>query len=66
MNKDQVKGKSKEIAGEVQEHVGRWTGNESQEAKGHAREQAGKAQKRVGDVEEAIEDAADDVKRKLP
>lgn len=70
MNKNQVEGKAKEIAGEIQEHVGRAVGNTSQEAKGHAKEVAGKTQKQAGDVQEAIEDAVDDAaaaaKRKLP
>lgn len=57
MNKDQVKGRLKEAAGEVQEHVGKLTGNETQEAKGHAREMAGKVQKNAGDLKEDIKDA---------
>lgn len=60
MNTDQAKGKLKEAAGEVQEHVGRATGNREQEAKGHVHEQEGKVQKKVGDVK----DAADKVVRK--
>jgi uncharacterized protein YjbJ (UPF0337 family) len=66
MNKNQVEGKAKEIAGEVQEHLGRAVGNKSQEAKGHAHEVEGKLQKQAGDVQEAVEDAADAAKRKLP
>ncbi|MET0311536.1 MAG: CsbD family protein, partial [Burkholderiaceae bacterium] len=38
MNKYQVKGRVKEAAGEVQEQVGKVTGNKSQELKGHAKE----------------------------
>lgn len=57
MNTDQVKGKAKEIAGEIQEHAGRMVGSKEQEAKGHAREFEGKAQKHVGDVKDAIDDA---------
>lgn len=60
MNTDQAKGKLKEAAGEVQEHLGRATGNREQEAKGHVHEQEGKVQKKVGDVK----DAADKVVRK--
>ena len=48
MNKDQIKGAAKEAAGEVQEQVGKVTGNASQQAKGHAREFEGKAQKKLG------------------
>ena len=60
MNKDQIKGKAKEIAGEVQEHTGRALGNKEQEAKGHAKELAGKAQKKLGDLKEDIKDNLDD------
>jgi uncharacterized protein YjbJ (UPF0337 family) len=56
MNTDQIKGKLKEGAGEVQEHTGRALGNQDQEAKGHAREMEGKLQKKGGDVEEAAKD----------
>ena len=57
MNKDQVKGKLKETAGEVQEHVGKATGSKTQEAKGHAREMAGKVQKTVGNLKEDVKDS---------
>ncbi len=56
MNKDQVKGKIKEVAGEVQEHTGRAVGSAEQEAKGHAREMEGKVQKAAGDVKENVKD----------
>jgi uncharacterized protein YjbJ (UPF0337 family) len=65
MNKDQVKGRVKEAAGEVQEQVGRVTGNDSQVAKGHAREQAGKVQKTYGDAKDNVADMADDIKNDL-
>lgn len=64
MNEQQVKGKLKEGAGEVQEHVGRALGNDKQEVKGHAREMEGKAEKKLGDLKEAAEDAARDISRK--
>lgn len=56
MNKDQVQGKIKEAAGEVQERTGRAVDSAEQEAKGHAREMEGKVQKKVGDLEEAAKD----------
>jgi len=65
MNKDQVKGRIKEAAGETQEHLGRLVGSKEQEAKGHAREVAGKVQKNVGDAREAAEDAAEDARDAL-
>ena len=64
MNKDQVKGKIKEAAGEVQEHIGKAVGNTEQQAKGHAREFEGKAQKSVGNAKENMKDAAKDMKKR--
>ncbi|MBP7565524.1 MAG: CsbD family protein [Burkholderiaceae bacterium] len=57
MNKDQVAGRIKEAAGEVQEHVGRAVGSEKHEAKGHAKEMEGKVQKNYGDAKEEVKDA---------
>ena len=58
MNKDQVKGRLKEAAGEIQEQAGKVGGNKPQEAKGHAREMHGKVQKNAGDMKEDVKDAA--------
>ena len=49
MNKDQITGRVKEVAGKVQKNVGDALDNESQEAKGAAREAEGKIEKNVGD-----------------
>jgi uncharacterized protein YjbJ (UPF0337 family) len=65
MNKDQVKGKIKEVAGEAQEHTGKAIGSTEQQAKGHAREFEGKAQKAVGDVKENLKDASKDLQKDL-
>lgn len=59
MNKDQIKGGLKEAAGELQEQVGKLTGNREQEAKGHAREMEGKVQKGYGNVKEDAKDGID-------
>ena len=56
MNEHQVKGKLKEAAGEVQEHVGRATGDADQEARGDAKQAEGKLQKKGGDLKEAAKD----------
>jgi uncharacterized protein YjbJ (UPF0337 family) len=56
MNEQQVKGKLKEAAGEVQERTGRALGNTDQEARGHAREMEGKVEKKVGDVKQGAKD----------
>ena len=53
MNKDQVKGEAKDIAGKVQEKVGQAVGSTSLQAKGLAKQVEGKADKAVGDVKNA-------------
>lgn len=57
MNKDQVKGVAKEIAGKLQQEAGKLVGSEKQQAKGIAKQIAGKAQKTVGDVKKSVDDA---------
>ncbi len=57
MNKDQVEGKAKNIAGKVQEKVGELTGNKSQQAKGLAKQVAGTTQEKVGDLKETVKKA---------
>lgn len=57
MNRNQVKGTAKDIAGKVQESVGKVTGSTSQQVKGGAKQVEGKVQKGVGDVQEAGRDA---------
>jgi uncharacterized protein YjbJ (UPF0337 family) len=59
MNKDQVKGTAKEVAGKVQEKAGEVTGSTTQQAKGLAKEAEGKTQKKVGDAKEVLRDNAD-------
>jgi uncharacterized protein YjbJ (UPF0337 family) len=58
MNKDQIKGAAKEIAGKVQQEVGKLSGSQKQQAKGISRQISGKAQKVVGDVKAALDDAS--------
>lgn len=56
MNKDQVAGKIKDIAGGVQASVGKAIDSPTQVAKGKALEVEGKLQKAAGDVKEAVKD----------
>jgi uncharacterized protein YjbJ (UPF0337 family) len=56
MNKDQVKGTVKDIAGRAQEKLGKVTGSQKLQAKGAARQVEGKAQKGVGNVKEGVKD----------
>lgn len=57
MNKDQVKGSIKDVAGKVQEKTGAVIGSTEQQVKGIAKQVEGKTQKAVGDVKEGLKDA---------
>lgn len=59
MNRNQVKGALKEIAGKVQEETGKLLGNKEQQARGLLKQVAGRAQVRLGDAKEAIRHAKD-------
>jgi uncharacterized protein YjbJ (UPF0337 family) len=50
MNKDQLKGHLKDLAGKAQQKLGEMTGSKEQQAKGMMKQAEGKAQKGVGDV----------------
>lgn len=63
MNKDQIKGGAKDIAGKVQEKAGELTGSDKQQAKGLKKQVEGKIQKGVGNVKDALHDADDTHKR---
>ena len=57
MNRDQVKGTAKDVAGKVQQRFGELTGNKSQQVKGAAKQVEGKVQKEVGNVKQALDKA---------
>lgn len=48
MNKDQVKGVVKDVAGKVQEQAGKLVGSKEQQVKGLSKQISGKVQKGVG------------------
>ena len=56
MNKDQVKGVAKDVAGKVQEQAGKLVGSKEQQIKGLSKQISGKVQKGVGDVKQSVED----------
>ena len=58
MNKNQIKGSIKDVAGKVQQKVGEATGNTKQQVKGVAKQVEGKVQKGVGNVERTVDDSA--------
>ena len=58
MNSNQIKGSAKDIAGKVQENVGKAINSDEQQAKGLAKQVEGTVQKKVGDVQKAGKDIA--------
>jgi uncharacterized protein YjbJ (UPF0337 family) len=62
MNKDQVKGKVKDITGRVERQAGEWTGDEKKEAHGTMKQAEGKIQNAWGNVKDAGKKAVDDAK----
>jgi uncharacterized protein YjbJ (UPF0337 family) len=56
MNKDQVKGMTKDVAGKVQEQAGKLVGSKEQQIKGLSKQISGKLQKGVGDVKQSVDD----------
>lgn len=52
MNRDQMKGTAKDVAGKVQRKVGEATGDIGDQVKGAGRQVEGKIQKGVGDLEQ--------------
>lgn len=63
MNKDQVQGKVKDVAGRIERQAGEWTGDKEKQVHGAAKQVEGKVQNAWGDVEEAGKKAADHVQK---
>jgi len=57
MNKDQVKGAAKDIAGKIQEEAGKVVGSTEQQAKGLKKQVEGKVQQQIGNLKETLKDA---------
>ena len=60
MNRDQVEGKVKDVAGKVQRTLGDATDNASQQIKGGAKQVEGKIQRGIGNLKDAADKADDD------
>ena len=56
MNKNQIKGTAKDVAGKVQEETGKLVGSDEQQAKGLSKQISGKVQKGVGDIEQSVKE----------
>lgn len=59
MNKNQIKGFAKDVAGKVQEEAGKLVGNKEQQAKGLGKQISGKAEQAYGDAKEEIKKTVD-------
>ena len=57
MNKDQIKGREKELAGKMKEVAGKIVGNKEMEVKGEVKKNLGKAQASYGDAKSDIKKA---------
>jgi uncharacterized protein YjbJ (UPF0337 family) len=63
MDKDEIKGKAKDVAGRVERQVGEWTGDKDAQAEGAAKQVEGKVQNAWGKTKDAVRDAADKLKK---
>ena len=62
MNKDQVKGKVKDVAGRIERQAGEWTGDEKKEVHGTMKQAEGKIQNAWGNIKDAGKKAAHEAK----
>jgi uncharacterized protein YjbJ (UPF0337 family) len=62
MNKDQMKGHMKDLAGKAQQKLGELTGSKEHQAKGMVKQAEGKMQKGVGDVKNIARNSKDENK----
>ena len=62
MDKDEIKGKAKDIAGRAERQVGEWTGDSDAQAEGARKQVEGKVQNTFGKVKDALkhDDNTDD------
>ena len=57
MNKDQIEGTVKAVAGKVQKKIGEAVGSDTQRTKGVVNEASGKIQRVIGDAKKMLKDA---------
>ncbi len=60
MNKDQVQGKVKDVAGRIERQAGEWTGDKKKQVDGALKQVEGKVQNALGNAKAAGKKAADD------
>lgn len=59
MNKDQMEGKIKDVAGRIERQAGEWTGDEDKEVRGALKQVEGKLQNAWGNAKNAGRRATD-------
>jgi uncharacterized protein YjbJ (UPF0337 family) len=59
VNKDQVKGKIKDVAGRIERQAGEWTGDKEKQAHGALKQVEGKVQNAWGNAKDAEKKAVD-------
>lgn len=52
MDKDQLKGKAKDVSGRLERQAGEWTGDEEKQARGAVKQAEGKIQNKVGELKD--------------
>ena len=65
MDKDEVKGKLKDVSGRIERQAGEWTGDKKMQGEGAAKQAEGKIQNAFGKVKDAARDAKDKLDRKV-
>jgi len=60
MEKDEIKGKGKQIKGQVREEVGKLTGDKTEQVKGKIEQAEGKVQEEFGKLKGKAKDLAED------
>jgi uncharacterized protein YjbJ (UPF0337 family) len=63
MDKDEIKGKAKDVAGRVERQAGEWTGSEEHQAKGAMKQAEGKVQNIAGKAKDALRKSDNDSER---
>jgi uncharacterized protein YjbJ (UPF0337 family) len=63
LDKDNLKGKMKDVGGRIKRQAGEWTGDKDLQTEGTADQAEGKVQNAWGNIKDKARDVADDVKR---
>ena len=64
MNRDELKGKAKDIGGRIERQAGEWTGDKEKQAEGLGKQAEGKIQQGVGKIKDAANKGMQDLKQR--